>query len=441
MFKHRFASVIAATLAPVVALAVAVAGCGGSSSSSSSGSSGGSSASATPASAGTASGTIRFLAHGAIQAPITPIIKDFEKAYPNIHVNAQFIPPGNTYVQGLTTQIQGGNTPDVFYTNAGPSSNGSVSLVPLAKAGKLVNLAGEPWSGEVPQAAHDLYWVNGGLYGLPLFESPLAVEYNATEFQKLGLTPPTTWAQMLQLCTKIKAAGKIPIGEPGQAAVILPLEIAASTVYAQDPTWDAKRAAGQVTFAGSAGWREALQRVVQMNKQGCFQPGASGTSVPAAFQMVGSGQALMFVGPVDAIGAFGPTPGTTFATFPIPGDSAASTYAMITYSDSLAVSSTSSNKTAAIKFVNFVASPAEASKLAKLNVAVSLPAAQSGNLPAALSAFTPFYKSNRVVSYAPDAWPSSGVLLSALLPGTTGLLTGQQSSSDVLKSMDQQWSK
>jgi raffinose/stachyose/melibiose transport system substrate-binding protein len=398
-------------------------------------------AASTAASPGGASGTIRFLAHTAIESSLAPIIKDFEQAYPKIHVNAQYVAPGNTYVQALTTQVQGGNTPDVFYTNAGPSSNGTVSLVPLAKAGKLANLAGEPWSGQVPQAAHDLYWVNGGLYGLPLFESPLAVEYNATEFHKLGLTPPTTWAQMLQLCTKIKAAGKIPIGEPGQAAVILPLEIAASSVYANDAHWDAQRAAGQVTFAGSAGWQEALQRVQQMNKLGCFQPGAAGTSVPAAFQMVGSGQALMFVGPVDAIGAFGPNAASTFAAFPIPGNTPASTYAMITYSDALAVSSTSSNKAAAIKFVNFVASAAEASKLAKLNVAISLSQAQSLSLPAALSSFTPFYKANKVVSYAPDAWPNGGVLLSGLLPGTTGLLTGQQTPATVLKTMDQQWSK
>ena len=373
---------------------------------------------------------------------MTAVIKAFEKASPSIHVNAQFVPPGNTYVQALTTQVQGGNAPDVFYTDGGPSSNGPVSLVPLAKAGKLVNLSSESWAGDVPQPAHDLFWVNGNLYGLPLFESPLAVEYNQTEFQKLGLTVPTTWAQMLGLCTKIKADGKVPIGEPGQAAVILPLEIAANTVYANNPNWNAQRAAGQTTFAGTAGWEQALQDVVQMNKLGCFQPGAAGTSVPAAFQLVGSGQALMFVGPVDALGAIAPLAhGSTFAAFPLPGATPASTRAMITYSDALAVSSSSSNKAAAIKFVNFVASAEEASLLAKMTGTVSLSEAQSGSLPAPLSAFAPFYKANRVVSYAPDGWTSGGPLNIALLPGTAGLLTGQQTPASVLKTMDQQWGK
>jgi raffinose/stachyose/melibiose transport system substrate-binding protein len=244
------------------------------------------------------------------------------------------------------------------------------------------------------------------------------------------------------LCSKIKAAGKIAIGEPGQAAVILPLESAASTVYASNPAWNQQRAAGQVTFAGTAGWQEALQHVADMNKAGCFQPGAAGTSVPASFQLVGSGQALMFIGPVDALGAIAPlAKGAKFAAFPLPGDTAASTRAMITYSDALAVSSSSSNKAAATKFVDFVASPAEASILAKLTGTVSLPQAASGNLPAQLSAFTPYYKSNKVVSYAPDGWPSGAPLNTAMLPDTSGLFTGQQTPESVLKAMDQQWAK
>jgi raffinose/stachyose/melibiose transport system substrate-binding protein len=440
--KNLFVSRGLLAVALLVAVALAVTGCGNSSSSSSASGSSGSSSGSSSASSGGASGTIRFLGLSTTQTPMTQIISSFEKANPGIHVNAQYLPPGSSYAQTLTTQVQGGNTPDVFYTDGGEATNGSVSVLPLAKAGKLVDLSGQPWASTVPQAAHSLYWIGNKLYGLPLYESPSAVEYNVSEFQKLGLTVPTTWAQMLQLCSKIKAAGKIPAGEPGQAAIILPLERAVSLVYGNAPNWNAQRAAGQVTFAGTPGWAESLASISQMNKAGCFQPGAAGTSVPAAFQLVGSGQAVMFIGPVDALGAIEPIAhGAKFAAFPLPGDTAATTQALVGYSDALAVSSSSSSKAAAIKFIDFIASPAEADYLAKMTGTVSLAAAASGHLPAALSAFAPYYKANKLVSYPPDGWTSGGPLNTAMLPLTSGLFTGQQTPESVLKAMDAQWGK
>lgn len=370
---------------------------------------------------------------------MTQIIQNFEKANPSIHVNAQYIQPGPGYTQALLTQIQGGNAPDVFYTTGGSASNGSASVLPLAKAGKLLDLSSQPWASAVPTAAHNLFYSGSGLYGLPLYESPLSVIYNATEFKKLGLTAPSTFSGLLALCTKIHSDGKTGIALPGQTAAQVPIEIAANTVYANTPTWNTQRTAGQTTFAGTAGWQEALQHYVAMDKQGCFQAGAAGSSVPQAFQLVAGGQALMFVGPVDAIGVLsGLAKGSTFAAFPLPGDSPASTRAMVTYSDALAVSATSANKAGATKFIDFVASPAQAALLAKLSGAISISQASSGDLPSNLSAFVPFYKANKVTPYAPDEWISEGVL-NAFDPVTTGLLTGQQTVSGGLKSIDQAW--
>lgn len=409
----------------IVAIVFAIAACGSSAKSSA-----------------TISGTIRFVGDTPIQGPMTAAIKQFEKENPRVHVNAQFVAPGQTYIQALTTQIQGGNAPDVFYTDAGQSSNGSASLLPLAKAGKLLNLAGQTWSGEVPKQAHKLYWIGKKLYGLPLYESPLAIEYNVGEFQKLGLTVPRTFNQFIGLCTKIKAAGLVPLPIPGQAGLLLPLESAASTVYSGDPNWNAQRAAGKVTFAGTKGWQDALQQVVQMNQAGCFQPGAAGTSIAAAFQMVASGQGLMFGGPVDALGAIeGAAHGAKFAAFPLPGYTATSTRAMVTYSDTLVVSKKTQNKAAAVAFVNFIASPAEAKALAKATGTISLVQAESGKLPSALQAFAPFYKANKLVSYAPDGWPTGTPLYAGLYGAGAGILTGQQTPAGILTIMDQNWGK
>jgi raffinose/stachyose/melibiose transport system substrate-binding protein len=429
----------AAVVGLMAVAALVIAGCGGSSNSAGNTSSSASSAS----SSGKATGTIRLLAHSAIQAPLEGIIKNFEAANPGVKVNAQFLPPGNPFLQGLTTQVQGGNAPDVFYTNGGSSSNGPVSVLPLAKAGKIADLSGSSWAGDVPSAARNLFYSGGKLFALPLFEAPLAVEYNATEFKKLGLKPPTTYAEMLQLCGKIKAAGKVPLSVPGQAAVILPLELAANTVYASAPNWDAQRSANKTTFAGTKGWQTAMQRVVDMNKAGCFQPGAAGATVPAAVGDVSSGKALMFAGPVDALGFIegGAKGKFQFAAFPFPGDTPNSTMAMVSYSPSLVVSNASKNQATAKKFIDFAASPAQSAAAAKAGGTISLQQAKNGNLPAALSSFAPLFKANKTVGYAPDAWASGGPLNTAMIPGMSALLTGQKTPTQVLQSMDQQWGK
>ena len=429
MLNNNFVAVVAA------AAALVVAGCGGSSGSDSS--------STSAASSGKPTGTIRLLAHSSIQAPLTAVIKNFEQANPGVKVNAQFAAPGTPFLQTLTTQVQGGNAPDVFYTTGGSASDGSVSVLPLAKAGKLAEFSNASWASDIPHAAHDLYYSGNKLYALPLFLAPLAVEYNVTEFNKLGLKPPTTYSELLQLCGKIKAAGKIPMAVPGQAAVILPLEFAANLVYSKDPDWNAKRAANQVTFAGSPEWKEALQRMVDMNKAGCFQPGASGAAVPAAVGLVSAGKALMFPGPIDALGFIGggAKKGTQFAAFPLPGDTPDQTTAMVSYSSSLVVSAASKNKSTAMKFVQFAATPEQADAAAKASGVISLQAAKSGNLPAPVSSFAPLLKANKVTGYAPDAWTSGAPFNTAMIGGASGLLTGQKTPEQVLQSMDQQWGK
>ncbi len=91
------------------------------------------------------------------------------------------------------------------------------------------------------------------------------------------MTWPTTISEMLADCQATQAKGEAftlgqfgaPFTADGQT-----LLVAASSVYAQDPTWDAQRAAGTVKFSTTEGWRYAVQTVADMVKANCFQPGA-----------------------------------------------------------------------------------------------------------------------------------------------------------------------
>src|SRR5262249_31043807 len=109
--------------------------------------------------------------------------------------------------------------------------------------------------------------------------SPFALFTNDDLFRKLGLTLPRTFPQLLRVCRQATAAGTAAFVSHG-GALRLVETLAIGTLYGRDKSWAGKLRAGKVTFAGTPGWRQALQHVVDMNSAGCFPPGA--TTAPSA---------------------------------------------------------------------------------------------------------------------------------------------------------------
>ncbi len=378
--------------------------------------------------------TLEYLAQG--RDEMAPFVKSFEKAYPNITVHVQYTPV-DTYNQALYTQLQAGNAPDVFYTNGGTGQN--LSVIPLGKAGYLANLADRSWAHKVPSAAHDLYWVGNKLYGLPMGMSIVGVVYNVSLFHQLGFQVPQTFSQLVALCPKIKAEGKIPMALAGQLPDLYGEAPAASTVYASDPSWNQQRQAGKTTFASTKGWQEALDEFTALNAAGCFQPGAAAGTIAQAFNLLASNQAVMFLAPSAAIGAIeGINPQFQAAMFPVPGPSAASTRAVVEYNDSFSVNAHSSHLDAAMKLLDFLSQDDQQQRYAEEQAEVSLPDAAVGKVPATYSAFGPYLKANKVVTLPTLIWPNAAVG-TALTKGLQGLMTGQDTVSTVLRNMDSAW--
>lgn len=378
--------------------------------------------------------TLNFIAQGSDQ--LAPLVSDFEKANPNIKVNVQYLPQA-TLGQAEVTALQAGNAADILYTNGG--SGQLLSVFPLEKGGYLADLSQRSWVKSLPQPTHDLYWDGDKLYGLPMGLSLVGVVHNTALFQQLGLQIPTTFAEMVDLCGKIKAAGKTPMVLAGQAPGLYAQAPAASTVYSSNPNWNTDRAAGKVTFAGTPGWQAALQEFVDLNNAGCFQPGASGDTIIKAFQLLGSEQAVMFLGPSAAIGGIiGSNPNFSAAMFPLPGPTADSTRAVTEYNDAFSVNAKSPNIDAAMKLVDFLAQADEQRAYAKIMGEVSVPDSVTGTLPDLYSSFSPLLQQNKSVTLPSLIWPNPAVG-TALTPGMQGLITGQKTVPDVLTDLDNAW--
>jgi raffinose/stachyose/melibiose transport system substrate-binding protein len=391
-----------------------------------------------PADARSHAVTIRFAGNTGSEVVWGALIDNFEQQNPDINVNAEFVPP-NTYPQVLLTQLQSGSAPDVFNTSPGFGNINSVG--PLVQAGYLADLSKLPFAKRVPQAWRSLYFIKGKLYAAGLALGPITMTLRPDLWQQLGLKVPSTFSQLLALCRDASAKGKIPVALGGQFPGLLGIALAGNYVYSTDPAWNAKRLAGKVTFAGTRGWHTVLDRFLAMKDANCFSPGAAGTGIPQAIAQFASGQGLIYTGPAGPVGAIrsaAQNPKMPLITFPVPGDTKAQTRVESTF-DGIAVNARSANLQAAKKFVSFIGREGQSRLFAKVNGGVSAIDAKTGKLPDYMQTYVkPLFVQKHDLPFENLAWPNP-VIYQNFAAGLTGLLTGQTTPDQVLKSMDDAW--
>jgi raffinose/stachyose/melibiose transport system substrate-binding protein len=390
--------------------------------------------------------TLKFIGQSTGQGgnqQMSAVIANFEKAYPNIKVDQEYLPIGTTYANALRTRLQSGNAPDVFYVTAG--SGGLQSVLPLARAGFVADLASRPWAKRVPVNAKSLYYVGNKLYAVPIQLVPVAVMYQPNIYSQLGIRVPTTMSQLLAACRTAKSKGKPGLlnvaGASVQNAGLLASVIAASYVLSGDPNWSDKRAANRVTFAGTPGWRRTLQRIVDMKNAGCFPPGVEALdNVPATGQFV-SGNVPSWVLPSSIIGLMkGINRNIQINFYPLPGDTAAATRVNASPTDAIAVYSRTRNRAAALNFVDFWARESQSRFYASLTGAISLHQAATGQkLRPELNGISALLKTKTKVHPLINLDWKNPEVFSLLGQGVQGLLTGQRTIDQILRAMDGAW--
>ena len=166
--------------------------------------------SVTSASTNATTVTIKLLAqsNGQGNPQLQAIFDRFMQLNPSIKVDATYLPIGTTYANTLRTQLASGNAPDVFYVTAG--SGGLQSVLPLAKAGYVQNLAKRPWVKTLPLAPANrpFFWRQGRLTALPFAVVPVGVMYHTNGLADLGIQVPRTMNQFLAACRTARSKGK-----------------------------------------------------------------------------------------------------------------------------------------------------------------------------------------------------------------------------------------
>ena len=170
-----------------------------------------------------------------LQTVLNLYIEEFNKLYPNIHIESTAVGSYDDVRDQISTEITVGNQPNIAYCYPD-----HVALYNLAKAvatldsliesditvtradgtTEVLGLTDEQKADFIAGYYNEgKQFGDGAMYTMPLSKSTEVLYYNKTFFDANGLTVPTTWDEMAAVCAKIKEIdpNSIPLGYDSEA--------------------------------------------------------------------------------------------------------------------------------------------------------------------------------------------------------------------------------
>ncbi len=370
------------------------------------------------------------------QGSIEDVVKAFEAANPGVKVN--FTTSGaDQYQQKIRTQLASGTAPDVMTVWPGNGNPGANYV--LAKPGYLLDLSNQPWASKLPAGLKSVAQYDGKTYNAIFGVNGIGAVYNQQALDKAGLTPPTTWTQLLTFCKAAAAKGTpafaLGIQDNWVTQLVL-YALVATTVYGKNPDFDKQMAAGQATFANSA-WATALTQYMQMNKSGCFQPHPLGTGYEASQTLAATGKTLGLVQGNWVVALLkAKNPSGTFVLKPLPAnDDPASTFMPSAAGAGYGVNAKTKNKALALKFITYVMSPQGMSVFNKKQGSLPSLSEAGSTVDPSLSELSTFISQGKTVPFMDQLWPNPKVQ-QTMLSGLQEIFSNQTTPTKLLTKMD-----
>jgi ABC-type glycerol-3-phosphate transport system substrate-binding protein len=151
------------------------------------------------------------------------------------------------------------------------------------------------------------------------------VFYNKSIFEKNGVDVPKNYSEFVSAVKTLRAAGVTPIelaGTDGWTASMPLVALASADVLGKNPNWIADRYKGTVKFT-DANFVAAMQKQVDLIKDGAYNPAALSTNFDAANKDFINGGAAMYIMGSWFTGSSYMTvdQAKSFGAFPFPTDS------------------------------------------------------------------------------------------------------------------------
>jgi raffinose/stachyose/melibiose transport system substrate-binding protein len=218
-------------------------------------------------------------------------IKLFEKET-GIKVSVSSYAP-HTYFRALKTSLDAGEAPDVFMMQSTRYYLGG-EIDPVKYC---IDLSGEEWTRRMKPEWLPTVSSGGRTYGLVVWDdlTGWVYTYNDKIFKRLGIEAPRTTRDFMAACEKIKAAGILPIYEPGASrwhSSLTFFEMGA-TFNERDPGLYDRLNSNRQAFAGYKPFLEALAQIQKAMRSGYFGQDFMANTIEGSKSALISGQAAM----------------------------------------------------------------------------------------------------------------------------------------------------
>lgn len=369
------------------------------------------------------------------------LIEAFEAMYPWITIEAEYLGIGDTYANTLSTRLKGSDAPDIFHVGGGRAA--VYSCLPYAEAGYIMDLSQFDWADSVvPEAYHNTWWLDDTLCAIPLQLAPIIVEYNVDRFEELGLKVPLTMDEFIEVGKSAVAQGQPFIvlsgAHAGHSAHLI-LSIAMSTVYADDPDWDAKRNAGEVTFAGTEGWHRAFELFMEMYEANLFVPGSEGMGTDEGHSAIAFGDGLIRVVPAGNIHIVEKlNDEINLSSFCMPGETTEKTHIAGMVTDGISAFSGTQHPEEVALFMDFIVNGG-ANAYTEITGNISMGDLVEGVIKnEKLASIAYLFNEGRVSDHASSTWQSAAAY-NTFGKGVQALMTGLTTIDQLLQDMDAAW--
>ncbi len=295
-----------------------------------------------------------------------------------IHVTGASV-DGETYKTKQTIELSSSNPPDVFYSWEGGRAK---EIIDNGFAADLTGYyAKYGWDKTLNPASVSLATFDGKKYFVPTEIGASVVWYRKDLYEKLGLTVPKTWDELMANAAKAKAAG------------IAPFMLANQKKWPSQFMWSAimVNKYGLDTYEGLIGnkipWtdKRAVDVTAMMKKMaddGWFEPSFNSIDVGPAMVPWTQGKVLHWYQGSFNLGRFrGDQPKCCVVPmdfFPLPPIGKEKAVMSVFAEDTLMIHARSANKDAAAEFINWMVSPEAMSK--KLEIDKPYPSNTSADL-------------------------------------------------------------
>ncbi len=381
------------------------------------------------------SGELRVLADAAKRLALESAVTKFGARHGGLRIRLN-VSSVDQLMATVRMQLTSGTAPDIV--PVWPGSGVPLSVHQIAPAGYLTDLSAQPFARSVPAFARDVITFDGKLFWFANQPSVIGAITNKRVWDRMALARPTTWSQFLDACQKLKDAGIIPIALGNGTQWITQLityALVATLVYAERPNFPEEMRAGRATFVGS-GWAEAMNKYLELNRRGFFNPNPSGTSFEESQRLVASGRAAMAIHTAGTMAGMVAAAGhRDFVMWPVPaGEDPAKQHVPVGVTNGYGVSAGSRNKDAAIAFLNFNAEPEIMADWARITLVPVFGADESQTDPVYVDIMR-YVNAGKGALYMDNKWPNPRVQ-EAHFVGIHEIFAGSATVDQVLSRMD-----